>query len=180
MSFNPHIYRQAVTFAGKAHAEHKIPGTTIPYITHLAAVAAETISAVLQSAEANLDIDFAVQCALLHDVIEDTSVKYEEIVASFSEKVAQGVLALSKNDQLPFSEQMADSLHRILEQGTEVRIVKMADRVDNLYLPALHWTSNKRKHYQEEARLILHTLQGVNPYIENRLAQKIEDYAKYF
>ncbi|MDX2304210.1 MAG: HD domain-containing protein [Microscillaceae bacterium] len=180
MAFNPHIYRQTVTFAGKAHAGHHIPGTTIPYVTHLAAVAAETISAILQSNEDHLDIDFAVQCALLHDVIEDTSVKYEELITSFGEKVAQGVLALTKNDQLPFSEQMADSLKRILEQGPEVRIVKMADRIDNLYLPALYWTSAKRKYYQEEARLILDTLKGVNPYIEQRLAQKIEDYTKYF
>ena len=180
MTINPKLYRETITFAGKAHAGHCIPGTNIPYVTHLASVANEATHAILQSPESGFDINLAMQCALLHDVIEDTSVNYDEVKVSFGQNVADGVQALSKNDKLPFPQQMADSLNRILEQSPEVRIVKMADRIDNLYLPALYWTSAKRQYYQDEARLILERLRGVNTYIEERLTQKIEDYSKYF
>jgi guanosine-3',5'-bis(diphosphate) 3'-pyrophosphohydrolase len=179
MSWNPEIYRQTITFVGRAHASQKVPGTEIPYIMHLASVAMETASAIVNSPSQNLDIDFAIQCALLHDILEDTKTHYDDVVLSFGSKVAEGVLALTKNDQLPSSEQMPDSLRRILAQPLEVRIVKMADRVDNLYFPALYWTSMKRKYYQQEAQLILDTLGGVNEYIESRLRFKIENYNHY-
>jgi (p)ppGpp synthase/HD superfamily hydrolase len=180
MFWNEEIYRQTITFAGKAHADHKIAGTVIPYVVHLASVAMETASAIIHTPNANLDIDFALQCALLHDTLEDTKTHYDELVAEFGEKVAQGVLALTKNSALPYDTQMQDSLNRILQQPTEIRIVKMADRVDNLYLPAIYWTTRKRQFYQAEAKLILQTLGGVNEYIETRLQAKITAYANYF
>jgi guanosine-3',5'-bis(diphosphate) 3'-pyrophosphohydrolase len=180
MFWNQETYRQAITFAAKAHADHKIAGTNLPYITHLASVAMEAALAIIHTPSSGLDIDFAMQCALLHDTLEDTSTHYDELIAEFDEKVAQGVLALTKNSALPYDEQMGDSLQRILQQPTEIRLVKMADRVDNLYLPAIYWTTRKRRFYQAEAKLILKTLGGVNEYIEARLAQKIEDYSNYF
>ena len=116
----------------------------------------------------------------MHDTLEDTPTSYQELEVSFGKEVAQGVLALTKNSKLATDKQMADSLERILLQPIEIRIVKMADRIDNLYLPAIYWTVKKRQYYQNEAQMILNTLGGVNGYIENRLRQKIEAYAKYF
>ena len=43
------------------------------------------------------DLDFAVQVALLHDIIEDTATTYDELAEHFGSKVADGVLALTKN-----------------------------------------------------------------------------------
>jgi (p)ppGpp synthase/HD superfamily hydrolase len=180
MIYNEEIYRQTITFAGRAHANHKIPGTEIPYITHLASVAMETLSAIINTPNSGLNTDLALQCALLHDTLEDTPTSYQELEVSFGKEVAQGVLALTKNSKLATDKQMADSLERILLQPIEIRIVKMADRIDNLYLPAIYWTVKKRQYYQNEAQMILNTLGGVNGYIENRLRQKIEAYAKYF
>ncbi|MCU0446003.1 MAG: HD domain-containing protein [Microscillaceae bacterium] len=180
MFWNEEIYRQTITFAAKAHADQKIAGTNLPYLTHLASVAMETASAFAHTSAPTWNIDFALQCALLHDTLEDTPTHYGELVAEFGESVAQGVLALTKNTQLPYDQQMSDSLDRILQQPIEIRIVKMADRVDNLYLPAIYWTPRKRRIYQEEAHLILQTLGGANEYIETRLQAKITDYAKFF
>ncbi len=44
---------------------------------------------------------FAAQVALLHDTIEDTATTYDEIKEIFSEKIADAVLALSKDSNLP-------------------------------------------------------------------------------
>ncbi|TAF99477.1 MAG: bifunctional (p)ppGpp synthetase/guanosine-3',5'-bis(diphosphate) 3'-pyrophosphohydrolase [Cytophagia bacterium] len=180
MFWNEEIYRQTISFAAKAHASQKILGMDIPYLKHLAAVTMEVASAILHTPEANFDIDFAIQCGLLHDTIEDTYIKYDEIEISFGKKVADGVLALTKNESLPKENQMMDSLERILLQPKEVRVVKICDRIDNLYSPPIYWTPEKRKYYQKEGQLILDTLQGVCPYAEARLQAKINAYSNYF
>ncbi|HAS46146.1 MAG TPA: bifunctional (p)ppGpp synthetase/guanosine-3',5'-bis(diphosphate) 3'-pyrophosphohydrolase [Microscillaceae bacterium] len=178
--WNPEFYNQVLDFAGEAHKAQKIPGSEIPYVTHVARVASEVILAWSQSTT-KFEINYAIACALLHDTIEDTSVTFDEVVQQFGEEIAHGVLALTKNETLPTKEaQMKDSLERILKQKTEVRIVKMCDRIDNLTEPPHYWDEAKKRRYQKEARLILDTLGGVNEWVEARLSQKIEAYTQYF
>jgi len=43
----------------------------------------------------------------------------------------------------------------------------------------MHWDLQKKKKYREEAKIILETLKGGNPYLEKRLAGKIEEYESY-
>lgn len=173
------IYKQAIVFAGDAHQEQKIPGSQRSYVSHLARVAMEIMSAWVASTE-KFQVDYAIQCALLHDAIEDTEVTFEQVKQTFGDKVAQGVLALTKNTNLPKPAQMPDSLQRILQQPFEVRLVKMCDRIDNLSKPPHYWDKAKKQRYQQEAQLILETLGGVNTYIEERLQQKITEYKQYF
>lgn len=177
MSWNPDLYQKALNFAAKAHQKQHIPGGEIPYVTHVCNVCMEAVHATLQSPKE--DIDLVMQCALLHDTIEDTEVKYEDVARVFGQQVADGVLALTKDFELPKEEQMADSLKRILEQPAAVRIVKMADRINNLSDPPHYWTKEKRQKYQIEASLILEKLGGVNAMIENRLFLKIQRYSDY-
>ncbi|WP_299458626.1 HD domain-containing protein [uncultured Microscilla sp.] len=177
--WNQSIYLKAIEFAGDAHIAQKIPGSNRSYTTHLARVAMEVMTAWVQS-PVKFDADYALQCALLHDTIEDTKVTYAQVAKVFGQEVADGVMALTKNDQLPGKEaQMEDSLRRILRQRVEVRMVKMCDRIDNLSEPPYYWDSPKKHRYQQEARVILNTLQGVNPYIEQRLQEKIDHYSTY-
>jgi (p)ppGpp synthase/HD superfamily hydrolase len=127
-------------------------------------------------AELELEGDFTIQCALLHDVIEDSQVTFEEIKAKFGKKVAQGVLALSKNRQLPKSQQMKDSLDRIQKQPREVWIVKMVDRITNLQPPPQEWTRKQIKDYRIEALGIYEALKTDSAYMADRLLNKIKAY----
>ncbi|MCB9421886.1 MAG: hypothetical protein H6667_18945 [Ardenticatenaceae bacterium] len=68
-------------FASEAHNGQLFPGTKLPYIMHLSFVSMEVMAALAQEPER--DGDLAVQCALLHDVIEDTEVGYEDVQAGF-------------------------------------------------------------------------------------------------
>jgi (p)ppGpp synthase/HD superfamily hydrolase len=62
----------------------------------------------------DFDLNYAVQLALLHDTLEDTETKLSELEEKFGEKVALGVEALTKNDNLTSKkERMDDSLIRI-------------------------------------------------------------------
>lgn len=177
--WNQDLYLETLVFAGKAHHKQKVPSSVMSYVVHFTNVAMEVANALVHSNDKNLDGTFAIQCALLHDTIEDTPVSYGDIVTAFGQRVADGVMALTKNEDLPKEERMKDSLKRIVEQGVEVRMVKMADRINNLQPPPAHWDDAKKIKYREEARLILEILGGVNPYIEARLKQKIEDYQQY-
>ena len=51
------------------------------------------------------DADLAVQCAILHDVLEDTDVTRGELEKEFGVRVCKGVAALTKNEKLPESQQ---------------------------------------------------------------------------
>lgn len=171
-------YNQTILFVAQAHKEQKLPGSDLPYLVHLSNVAMEVITAIAQESE-GIDSDLAMQAALLHDSIEDTELNYEDVQREFGTAIADGVLALTKNETLPKAEQMLDSLQRIKLQPREIGMVKLADRITNLQKPPHYWNSEKIARYQKEARLILEKLAGSHKYLENRLAQKIETYGKF-
>ena len=170
------IYQKSLKFAAQLHTDKNqtIPGTNLPYVVHLSNVAMEILIASEKSE--NFDTEFAVQLALLHDTLEDTDVTFEQIEKEFGNKVAEGVLALTKNSDLEKSVKMMDSLKRIKQQPKEVWAVKLADRITNLQPPPHFWTSEKIWKYKEEARIILEELRSGNEYLETRLKEKIEEY----
>jgi len=170
-------FQAAIRFAGERHGDQKMPSSNASYLVHLASVAMEVIFAAPQSTD--FDLEFAVPVALLHDVIEDTPTTLEEVRGHFSEPVAEAVLALTKNELLPANEQIPDSLKRIKNLQKEVWAVKLADRISNMQKPPSSWPTEKRKEYQQVARLILKELQGGNPYLEDRLALLIEKYQEF-
>ena len=172
-------YIKAYRFAALAHNGQKVPDTDIPYLMHLSLVSMEVIASF--AAGPGRDCALAVQCALLHDVIEDTATTYEQVLETFGQQVADGVQALTKDERLPTKqEQMADSLRRIKEQPSEVWMVKLADRITNLQPPPSYWTLEKKKKYQAEAVAILNALGDASPYLAARLRGKIETYDEYF
>ena len=171
------VYISALRYASLKHKGQNVPGTEFPYIVHVVNVAAEVLIAVYESGD--LDANFAVTLALLHDVLEDTKVTYEEINKMFGERVAEGVLALTKFSNLEKENQIKNSIDRIKLLEKEVGVVKLADRITNLDAPAADWDKKKRERYQEDSQLILNELAPSNTYLANRLRQKINDYASY-
>jgi (p)ppGpp synthase/HD superfamily hydrolase len=176
-SWSQDDYARAYRFAAQAHQGQTVPGTDLPYIMHLSFVSMEVIAAL--GAEPGRDGNLAVQCALLHDVIEDTDVTFDQVEAAFGNAVAQGVLALSKDETLEKSRQMQDSLRRIQQQPREVWMVKLADRISNLAPPPYYWTKEKIARYREEATEIYDALHSASRFLAARLLDKIEAYKAY-
>jgi (p)ppGpp synthase/HD superfamily hydrolase len=161
-------------FAAAVHNTQKVPGTDLPYLTHLGMVSMEVMAGHAELPIA--DIRLAVQCAILHDTMEDQEVAYETLVERFGIEVADGVASLSKNANLPKKEAMYDSLQRIRSQPKAVWCVKLADRISNLGPPPAHWTSEKIAAYREEAQQILDALREGHEVLSARLAAKIAAY----
>jgi (p)ppGpp synthase/HD superfamily hydrolase len=177
--FSQENYIEVLNFAALAHGEQKTP-KGLPYLAHITCVTMEVINACEKSSLDETKANLAISCALLHDVIEDTNITYDELYMKFGEDVANGVESLTKDLTLNSKQaQMKDSIERLLTQPYEVQMVKLADRITNLQVPPEHWGHEKIKNYQKEASLILSCLGNSNIYLANRLKEKIEDYKKY-
>jgi (p)ppGpp synthase/HD superfamily hydrolase len=176
-NWSQETYIKAYRFAAIAHQGQKFPGTEISYIMHLSFVSMEIIAAV--NVESESDGNLALQCACLHDTIEDTNTSFEQLESEFGAKVANGVLALTKNNSLDKALQISDSLRRIKGQSQEIWMVKLADRITNLQVPPDYWKEDKIIRYREEAILIYEALKDASPFLAARLAGKIEDYEMF-
>jgi (p)ppGpp synthase/HD superfamily hydrolase len=92
------LYMRAFRFVSHAHNGQLFPGTDLPYIVHITLVAMEITAAL--GVESGLNGDLTVQCAILHDTLEDTRVTYKTLKNKFGLPVARGVLALIKDESI--------------------------------------------------------------------------------
>jgi guanosine-3',5'-bis(diphosphate) 3'-pyrophosphohydrolase len=121
--------KDAFRFADAAHLGQSRK-TGEPYITHPVAVAELLADWKLDAA--------AIQAALMHDVLEDSGIRKEEIAERFGPVVAELVDGVSKLDRLRFDsneEAQAESFRKmLLAMGRDVRVIliKLADRLHNV------------------------------------------------
>jgi (p)ppGpp synthase/HD superfamily hydrolase len=177
LSWSQEIYIKAYQFAARAHQGQYGKGTNLPYIMHPTFVSMEIMAALMIKKVSNPEL--AIQCPLLHNVIEDTAVTYEQLKVEFGNAIADGVLALSKNKKLDKCDQLEESLARIKQQTKEVWMVKLADRIDNLRQPPPDWTIEDIRDYRNGAIRIYAELNKANRYLANRLQEKIKHYLIY-
>ncbi len=168
------IYLKALRFAATAHNSQKVPGTDLPYLMHVVSVCMEVTAAIAIEGVENPDL--AMQCALLHDTIEDSDVTASDINLLFGREVAAGVAALTKNKDLPKEDRIKDSIRRILEMPREISLVKLADRVTNLQPPPAHWDEQRIRHYRRDAERILEHLGGASQLLAERMRFKLAGY----
>ncbi len=123
------LVKSAFEFSESAHrGQFRKSGE--PYITHPLAVASIL-------SQWRLDAQ-GLAAALLHDVMEDTSVTKNELEKSFGKPVADMVDGVSKLDQIEFTskeEVQAESFRKmLLAMARDVRVIliKLADRLHNM------------------------------------------------
>lgn len=113
-----------------------------PYVTHPIAVACIL-------AELGMDNE-CVEAALLHDVVEDTTVSLEEVKKKFGEDVALLVDGVTKLGKIPLTtkeEQQAENVRKMLlamAKDIRVVIIKLADRLHNMRT-AEFWPEQKQR-----------------------------------
>ncbi len=121
--------RAAFELAAGSHVDQKRKDGS-PYITH-------PIAAAIIVVDMGLDEDSIVS-ALLHDVVEDTSVSYEEIAHQFGKSVAEIVDGVTKLTRVNFSnkedEQMENMRKMLMAMSRDIRVIliKLADRLHNM------------------------------------------------
>ena len=137
------LIEDAFDFACRAHeGQKRLSGE--PYVEH-------PISSALFLADLNMDAS-TLAAALLHDVIEDCGVTYEDLRQRFGQEVARlvdGVTKLSKMDLMnsedglryDYDDGQAGSLRKMLvatAQDIRVVLIKLADRLHNMQTLSAH------------------------------------------
>lgn len=123
------IVKKAYLFSEKHH-EGQLRRSGEPYISHPLNVAGIL-------ADLRLDIDTIIT-GLLHDTVEDTDVKLDDLKHEFGETVANLVDGVTKIGQMNFRnsfEKQGENIRKmIVAMGKDVRVVlvKLADRLHNM------------------------------------------------
>jgi len=132
----------AFLYAKKGHQGQKRKSGE-DYITHPLHVA-------IYLAELNFDIE-TIKAALLHDLVEDTDITYQDIKTTFGKEVADLVDGVTKLDKIKYNsreEAKADAIRKMviaMSKDIRVLILKLADRLHNIETIEFHkkWTQEK-------------------------------------
>ncbi len=143
---NLELVRKAQVFAEKAHAD-QMRSSGDPYIIHPTEVA---------QILADMRLDIASICAaFLHDTVEDTTAKLEDIEREFGKDVATLVDGVTKLNKMSFrttEEKQAENFRKmIIAMSKDIRviIVKLADRLSNMR-SLQHLAPHKQKTISQE------------------------------
>jgi len=129
MNHTPEI-RKAIQFAAKKHhGQVRVGKEELPYVTHLFSVA-------LLLAEDEGD-DEVVIAGLLHDTIEDTGTREDEIALAFGARVASIVATVTEPKEevgkpLEWKERKKRYLTQLELGSDEALLVSVADKIDNI------------------------------------------------
>jgi len=133
IQYDPHadinLIKQAYDYASRAHAGQKrISGE--PYIIHPLEVAIILTG---------IEMDTASICAaLLHDIIEDTSITYSDVLEKFGKEIALLVDGVTKLSRINFKSkedaQVGNLRKMFIAMAKDIRVIliKLADRMHNM------------------------------------------------
>ncbi|HJZ62561.1 MAG TPA: HD domain-containing protein [Miltoncostaeaceae bacterium] len=119
------LFRRALEFARAKHGAQRRRGSDTPYWIHPVRVAMEL-------ARWGEDTPALVQAALLHDVLEDTATTPSELAEAFGPEVAGMVSWLTAPEGGRTDDVRAYYQHLARTAPAAVRLLKIADRADNL------------------------------------------------
>ncbi|AEP29385.1 HD domain-containing protein [Brumicola nitratireducens] len=129
----PYRLITALELAAKAHAEQRRKSDHSPYLNHLIDVMSLLVK--FGHEDENLLIS-----ALLHDVIEDTFVNYEQLYLMFGEEVADTVKGLSDNKLLSIQKRKEEQLEKAKDGSVNHKLIKLSDAVSNASMIPLNWS----------------------------------------
>jgi len=157
----------AARFAAERHAGQLRKGArSEPYINHPLEVA--NLIANVGGIE---DID-VLMASLLHDTIEDTGTKAEELIELFGETACSYVLEVTDDKALPKARRKELQIEHAPHLSPGAKVVKLADKISNIRdvieNPAVEWDIARRREYVEWGVKVAAGLRGANEYLEAR------------
>lgn len=161
-------YRDAMNYAFRKYVYLKREVSFLPYAIHPIRI----LSILREFGYNEFEHEDLMISVLLHDVIEDTPTKLPEIEGLFGKRVAEIVSELSHPEGLSKEEW----LECFKFYSKEAKIVKIADRIDNLLdMEECSFPEPRKSRYYEQSKIILRTCGDAN----RDLAMKLYDMVKY-
>lgn len=166
--------QSAYRFAAKAH-EGQFRSSGQPYIIHPVAVADILL-------DLGMDTD-TICAALLHDVVEDTPVTYEQVRKQFGRDVADLVDGVTKLEKIPIfnkDQQKAKDIIKILiamRDDIRVIMIKLCDRLHNMR--TLQYRPDHKQHATAYETMNIYAPIASRLGIE-KLHEELEDLSFYY
>ena len=141
---NTKLTRKAMILAYNAHM-NQFDRAGVPYIYHPIHLAEQ------------MKTETECIVALLHDVVEDTDVTFEELEKEFSNEIIDALKLLTHDDNVDYMEYVKE-----IKKNEIARNVKIADLLHNSDETRLDVITEKDKERKEKYKKALLFLQSVN------------------
>ena len=164
---------KAAHFAAKKHRNQRRKDKhASPYIIHPISVALEIAQI------GGVDDPEILAAALLHDTLEDTKTKPEELEAKFGKKVCEYVLDVTDDKTLPKDERKSRQIEHAKKISKGAALIKLGDKISNvtdvINNPPEDWDINRRKEYLDWAEKVIENCPKVNDRMENKFQEIIK------
>ncbi|MDP2206098.1 MAG: HD domain-containing protein [Alphaproteobacteria bacterium] len=156
---------RALMFAAQKHTDQRRKGERAePYVNHLIDVV-DTLARHTDGADVDL-----LMAGALHDTIEDTETKYEELKREFGENVADIVRECTDDKSLPKAERKRLQAENAPHKSERARMVKIADKTSNLRSildsPPPDWDNARKLEYFDWSKSVVDGCRGINAGLE--------------
>ena len=157
---------KALQYAAEKHSgQRRKDSQGSPYINHPIEVT-EILWSVGQVRDPAL-----LLASILHDSIEDTDAKPEEIEAEFGEEVLSIVLEVTDDKNLPKAVRKQRQVETAPHKSSKAKMLKLADKISNVQdiisTPPKDWSLARRQEYVLWSERVVAGLRGVNEKLEN-------------
>lgn len=122
----PFAWQRAISLVASSHQGQFRDNGVTPYASHPMRVA------MLVATVFGIDDERILAAAVMHDLIEDTTVDYDEIAEQFDTEIADWVAAVSKDMRLPNQRREAEYDKALGQAPWQARLIKLGDVYDNL------------------------------------------------
>jgi GTP diphosphokinase / guanosine-3',5'-bis(diphosphate) 3'-diphosphatase len=161
LGVNAALLMRALSFSADKHRHQKRKDVDeSPYILHPIAVA--TVLAV----EGNVTDETLLIAALLHDTVEDVGVTHAELVWHFGVIVADLVMEVSDDKNLPKQTRKELQVEHAGHSSDRAKQLKVADKTCNIrdimHTPPTDWSLEHRQEYLEWTKRVVDNCRGVN------------------
>ena len=158
------IFR-ALEFAAARHRDQtRKDAEKTPYINHPIDLAKLLVD------EAGVTDPIVIAAAILHDTVEDTETRIEEIAQHFGPDIAQIVAEVTDDKSLLKEERKRLQVERAAHCSPGARLVKLADKICNLRdmaeRPPANWSEARKLEYFDWALSVIDQLRGTHAALE--------------
>lgn len=156
---------KALRFAAEKHNDQRRKDAKAsPYINHPIQVA-DILWRIGEVRDMNLLV-----ASILHDTIEDTGTKPEEIKSLFGEEVLSLVQEVTDDKSLPKPVRKQLQVEHAPHKTTQAKLLKLADKISNvgdiITSPPRDWSQDRLKEYLLWTEKVVAGLRGVNEKLE--------------
>ncbi len=151
--------------AGKHRNQRRKDKRKTPYINHPI-----DVCYVLTEIGAVFDPTI-LTAAILHDTVEDTSTRPEEVSELFGSKVSALVKEVTDDKRLPRFVRKKLQIEHAANLSDAAKQIKLADKISNmrdlLENPPLYWNTRRKLEYIDWAEQVANGLRNVNKMLED-------------